>query len=71
MNIATLEFIHEQLQAAHATAENAKIMVRNLYYQAEEENAPNLRCLEERYENLRKAAETAYNALCDFEGQDW
>lgn len=71
MNIKTLISIHSLLTEDRNTRYNAYKLLRDAVTKAEEDGAPNAKCLKEEADKAWSAYAEANDALCDFECHDW
>lgn len=71
MTIKTLTHIHNLLIEAERVAHAEKELFRKARNSAEDNNDPNLECIEAQYNKARDKWLTATNALDEFESHDW
>lgn len=71
MKLSTLNYIHEVLVEKEKATRSAKKLVYDARNKAEDEGADNYKGLCEAYERARDSLDKAYDALKDFEDQEW
>ena len=71
MTIKDLMFIHSLLMEEAIKRENAKNLLKELVYQAEENKAENYKELKKEYEIAKENYNKAYNVLQNFKAEEW
>ena len=71
MTIKDLEYIHKLLTEEATRRKNAKELLREATYQAEELKAENFESLNTEYNKASKKYYEAYNVLQNFEAEEW